>query len=123
MLFNSIEFAIFLALVLPLYFVLPLRGRHVLLVIASFLFYMWWNVRYASILVFFIFLDYFAGYYIGSASTQARKKFGLALSLTCNLGVLAIFKYYNFFITNLQQAGLISSAPALGLLLPLGISF
>jgi alginate O-acetyltransferase complex protein AlgI len=123
MLFNSFDFFIFLAIVLPLYFVLPLRGRQVLLVFASFYFYMYWNVKYASILVFFIFMDFFAGYYIGHASTATRKKIGLALSLTCNLGVLAIFKYFNFFVGNLHHMGLLSSEPSLGLLLPLGISF
>jgi D-alanyl-lipoteichoic acid acyltransferase DltB (MBOAT superfamily) len=123
MLFNSLDFFIFLAVVLPLYFLLPLRGRQCLLVVASFYFYMYWNVKYAAILVFFIFVDFFAGYYIGHSSALARKKIGLALSLSCNLGVLAVFKYYNFFSANLHDVGLISSAPSLGLLLPLGISF
>lgn len=123
MLFNSLDFFIFLAVVLPLYFLLPLRGRQILMVAASFYFYMYWNVKYASILVFFIFVDFFAGYYIGHASTRARKRIGLLVSLSCNLGVLAIFKYFNFFMGNLRAVGLISSAPSLGLLLPLGISF
>jgi D-alanyl-lipoteichoic acid acyltransferase DltB (MBOAT superfamily) len=123
MLFNSLDFFIFLAVVLSLYFVLPLRARQGLLVIASFYFYMYWNVKYASILVFFIFVDFFAGYYIGRASTQARKKAGLILSLCSNLGFLAVFKYYHFFTGTLHDIGLLQSAPALELLLPLGISF
>lgn len=123
MLFNSLDFFLFLAVVLPLYFVLPLKARQVLLVMASFVFYMFWNVKYSAILVFFIFLDFFAGYYIGHASSQAKKKVGLIVSLTCNLGVLALFKYYHFFTGSLQSVGLLSSAPSLGLLLPLGISF
>ncbi len=123
MLFNSLDFFIFLAVVLPLYFVLPLRARQVMLVCASFYFYMYWNVKYSTILVFFIFLDFWAGYYIGHASTPRRKKLGLIISLSCNLGVLALFKYYGFFTTNLQSLGILKSAPALGLLLPLGISF
>jgi alginate O-acetyltransferase complex protein AlgI len=123
MLFNSLDFFIFLAVVLPLYFVLPLRARQVLLVCASFYFYMYWNVKYSAILVFFTFLDFSAGYYIGHASTPRKKKIGLITSLSCNLGVLAVFKYYGFLAGNLQHLGLISSAPSLGLLLPLGISF
>jgi alginate O-acetyltransferase complex protein AlgI len=123
MLFNSLDFFIFLAVVLPLYFVLPLRGRQVLLVCASFYFYMYWSVKYSLILVFFIFLDFSAGYYIGHASSRLKKKIGLITSLSCNLGVLAIFKYYGFFTENLQHLGILRSAPSLGLLLPLGISF
>ncbi len=123
MLFNSLDFFIFLAIVLPLYFLLPLRARQVLLVCASFYFYMYWNIRYSMILVFFIFLDFSAGYYISKAPTQYWKRVGLALSLSCNLGVLAIFKYYGFFAANLQAIGLTRSANTLGLLLPLGISF
>jgi alginate O-acetyltransferase complex protein AlgI len=123
MLFNSLDFFIFLAVVLPLYFVLPLRARQAVLVAASFYFYMCWNVKYSLILVFFIFLDFSAGYYIGRASTPRKKKIGLITSLSCNLGVLGVFKYYGFFAENLQHVGIIKSAPSLGLLLPLGISF
>jgi len=123
MLFNSLDFFIFLAVVLPLYFVLPVRGRQALMVAASFYFYMYWNMKYSLILVFFIFLDFSAGYYIGHAPTPAKKKIGLITSLTCNLGVLALFKYYGFFAINLQHLGIIDSVPTLGLLLPLGISF
>lgn len=123
MLFNSLDFFIFLAVILPLYFALPLRARQVMLVCASFYFYMYWNVKYSTILVFFIFLDFWAGYYIGHASTPGRKKLGLITSLSCNLGVLALFKYYGFFTTNLHDLGILKSAPTLGLLLPLGISF
>src|SRR5437868_13148348 len=106
MIFNSLDFFIFLAIVLTLYFVLPLVARQIMLVAASFVFYMYWNVKYSLILVFFIFLDYGAGLLIGNARSTLQRKAALILSLTCNLGVLVVFKYYNFFLGTLASTGL-----------------
>jgi alginate O-acetyltransferase complex protein AlgI len=123
MIFNSLDYFLFLPPVLLLYFLLPLTARQLMLIAASFFFYMYWNVGYSLILVFFICLDYTAGICIDGAPTQARRKLWLILSLSCNLGVLAIFKYFGFFAATLRDLGLLTHAPALGLLLPLGISF
>src|SRR4051812_22066242 len=103
MLFNSLEFFIFLPIVLGSYFSLSFVGRQVLLVAASFIFYMYWSVPYAGIILFFIFADYFAGRWIANAHSQQGKKAGLIFSLVCNLSVLFVFKYFDFFTGALHQ--------------------
>ncbi|HEX4385983.1 MAG TPA: MBOAT family O-acyltransferase [Myxococcales bacterium] len=123
MIFNSLDYFLFLPPVVLLYFLLPLAARQWMLIAASFFFYMVWNARYSLILVFFIFLDFTAGLCIAGAATQTKRKLWLISSLGCNLGVLVLFKYYGFLAGTLRDLGLIRTSPALGLLLPLGISF
>ena len=125
--FNSFEFLIFLVVVLLLYFLLPHKFRWVMLLIASYYFYMSWN----GALVFLIFgttlVSYLAAIFIEKAEKKNVKKLWLILTLVVCLGVLALFKYADFFIgsvigfLNLFHANLDSFA--LNLMLPIGISF
>jgi len=99
MLFNSIQFLIFFPTVTILYFVLPYRFRWALLLIASCYFYMVFKPIYILILGFTIVIDYFAGIFIEQSEGKIRKLY-LFLSLMANIGVLAIFKYFNFLNLN-----------------------
>jgi D-alanyl-lipoteichoic acid acyltransferase DltB (MBOAT superfamily) len=121
MLFNSSSFALFFPIVTLVYFLLPHRLRPAMLLVASIGFYMAFIPVYILILVFTILLDYVAGLAIGATQGTLRR-FWLIASLVSNLGVLAVFKYYNFFIGNLTSwTGL--QIPLLNLVLPLGLSF
>lgn len=126
MLFNSIEFVLFFPLVTALYFLLPAKSRWVMLLLASCIFYMAWIPIYILILFLIISIDYFAALKIENAQGLARKGF-LLLSIVANLGVLGIFKYYNFFAANISELshflGISYAAPVLNLILPIGLSF
>src|SRR6266404_2578031 len=99
MLFNSLAFFIFFPLVAGLYFLLPHRGRWAMLLAASCLFYMYFIPKYILILGFTIVVDYFAGILIENAQ-GARRRWFLGLSIAANVGVLGLFKYFNFFNEN-----------------------
>jgi alginate O-acetyltransferase complex protein AlgI len=126
MLFNSFHFLIFFIVVTLLYFALPHNRRWLLLLISSCYFYMAFVPIYILILGFTIVIDYFAGIYIENAEGKRRKLF-LIVSLIANVGVLAIFKYYNFLNDNfsflLHGFGLDNPIPYLSILLPVGLSF
>lgn len=126
MLFNSFQFLIFFVVVTSLYFITPYKKRWLLLLIASCYFYMAFVPIYILILAFTILIDYFAGIQIEKAEGGRRKLF-LIFSLIANIGVLAIFKYYNFLNQNfsflLHGFGLTNPIPYLSILLPIGLSF
>jgi len=126
MLFNSIHFAFFFVIVTTLYFLLPHKFRWMLLLSSSCYFYMAFIPIYILILGFTIVIDYFAGIYIENAEGSRRKLF-LLFSLIANIGVLAIFKYYNFLNHNfsflLHGFALNNPFPYLAILLPIGLSF
>ena len=127
MLFNSLEFLVFFPLVTIIYFLLPHRFRWFHLLISSCVFYMAFIPVYIFILIFTIIIDYFAGKWIENAAGRKRKWL-LSLSIVANVGVLAIFKYYNFGIDNmnamLNQLHLnVNQIPHLGIILPIGLSF
>ncbi|MCW5907966.1 MAG: MBOAT family protein [Chitinophagales bacterium] len=127
MLFNSFEFLIFFPVVTILYFLLPHKYRWLHLLIASCIFYCAFIPVYILILFFTIAIDYIAGIAIENAAGTKRKWY-LVMSIVANVGVLAIFKYYNFFIENINVALDIYStgSPHLSLLniiLPIGLSF
>jgi len=126
MLFNSFHFILFFILVTTSYFLLPHKFRWLLLLAASCYFYMVFVPVYILILGFTIFIDYFAGIFLEKNSGSKRKYFLIA-SLIANIGVLAVFKYYNFFTENiarfLDSLGYRTSLPRLGILLPIGLSF
>lgn len=127
MLFNSIEFALFFAVVTSLYFLLPHKFRWFLLLVASCYFYMFFKPIYILILGFTIVIDYFAGILLENEPNQRKKKRYLIMSLVANIGVLAVFKYYNFLndnITGLSKTfGFHNNIPYLHILLPIGLSF
>ena len=126
MLFNSIQFLIFFPLVTGLYFLLPFRWRWGLLLSASCIFYMYFIPVYILILLFTILVDYVAGILIEGAEGNRRKRL-LALSIVANVGVLAVFKYFNFANTNLAALahfiGWNYPIQDLKLILPIGLSF
>jgi len=126
MLFNSLHFLFFFLVVTSLYFAAPYRKRWVLLLVASCYFYMAFVPIYILILGFTILIDYVAGLYIEQVQGKQRKAF-LVASLVASIGVLAVFKYYNFLNFNLSfllhGAGLRNPLPQLAILLPIGLSF
>jgi len=127
MLFNSLQFLFFFPIVTLIYFLLPHRWRWLHLLIASCIFYMAFIPVYILILIFTIVIDYIAGIMIAKATGPKRKAY-LVMSLIANIGVLSVFKYYNFFIDNindlLQSAHITTySLPFLDIILPIGLSF
>ncbi len=126
MVFNSFSFLIFFPLVTLIYFLLPHKWRWVHLLVSSCVFYMFFIPIYILILIFTIVIDYFAGILIDKAQGTRRKLF-LLMSICANVGVLAVFKYYNFFVMNtLWVANLFHSHPDihyLSIILPIGLSF
>jgi D-alanyl-lipoteichoic acid acyltransferase DltB (MBOAT superfamily) len=126
MLFNSLSFVIFFPVVTALYFALPHRARPPMLLVASCVFYMAFIPAYILILAGTIVVDYFAGIFLERA-TGHRRRLLLLASLFANIGVLAVFKYYNFLIGNLNGAfalaGTGAALPFLKIALPIGLSF
>jgi alginate O-acetyltransferase complex protein AlgI len=130
MLFNSIEFAIFLPVVFLLYWFATgksLRLQNILLLVASYFFYGSWDYRFLFLLIFSTFLDYYTGIKIHEAGSRKRKKFWLWLSIGINLGFLGLFKYFNFFADSfadgLNLLGFHADFWTLKVILPIGISF
>ena len=131
MLFNSLEFLIFLVAVFFLYwfvFQKNLRVQNLLLLISSYLFYGWWDWRFLSLIFLSTVVDYFVGLKIYYNSDKISKKFYLWVSILFNLGLLGFFKYFNFFIES--WIGILDafgyqhqSTWTLNVILPVGISF
>jgi len=126
MLFNTFNFLVFFLIVTTLYFAIPHKFRWQLLLLSSCYFYMAFVPIYILILGFTIVIDYFAGIFIEKYSGR-RRKLMLIFSLVANIGVLAIFKYYNFLNENLsflfKGFHLANPLPYLTILLPIGLSF
>lgn len=129
MLFNSLSFAIFFPVVFILYWLLNknLKLQNFLLAVASCYFYACWDWRFLFLLMFSIVLDYFSGIQIENSKTKRTAALWLTISIVINLGFLAFFKYYNFFIDNfaelLKMLGLTVNMWTLKVILPVGISF
>src|SRR4051812_20496458 len=99
MLFNSLEFAVFLPIVFCLYWFVcskSIKSQNLLILAASYLFYGWWSYKFLGLLLLSTLIDYSFGFWVASDHARKRKIF-LILSIINNLAVLAIFKYYNFF--------------------------
>lgn len=127
MLFNSIDFIAFFVSVYSLYLILHKNWQNYLLLAASYLFYSYWDWRFLGLLWLSTAVDYFCGVHIGKRVSSKTKTCLLGLSVVVNLGILAIFKYYGFFIKNLNlilhQFGLGLSPTIADFVLPIGISF
>lgn len=128
MLFNSIDFAIFLPVVFFCYWLLNKRThQNILLVLASYLFYGWWDWRFLSLILLSTIVDFLAGIYLGNKESEHGRKVILLISLSVNLALLGFFKYYNFFIDNFNDAftffGKEWQINSLEIVLPVGISF
>ncbi|MFO1402735.1 MAG: MBOAT family O-acyltransferase [Steroidobacteraceae bacterium] len=130
MVFSDLAFlpfflVVFGAIVLNRYTWKSLRAQNLLYVAASYYFYAQWDWRFLSLLIISTLLDYIVGWQIEHDARHRRR--WLALSVTGNLGILGFFKYYNFFVSEavagLQSLGIHASAPALNIILPVGISF
>ncbi len=130
MLFNSIEFAIFLPIVFMIYWFVvnkSLKLQNFFLLVASYIFYGWWDWRFLSLIIFSSFVDYFVGLSLSNSNDQRRRKVLLYISLFVNLGFLGIFKYFNFFAQSFADAftlfGQSIDPLRLNIILPVGISF
>jgi alginate O-acetyltransferase complex protein AlgI len=126
--FNSLDYFLFLALVLGGFWLAARSAfRFVLLLVASCIFYMAWNPGYLIFVLLSICIDYLAATGMMSSPDLQSRRAWLALSLTTNLGLLGTFKYFNFFSTSVADTlnvfGLHISPPHLDVLLPVGISF
>ena len=123
MLFNSFQYWIFFLIVAVLFYSMPFRIGKVLLLLASYVFYMWWDPRFIVLILTSTVVDYYLGILLEAASGR-RKKLLLAVSLVVNLGILGFFKYYDFFAGSI--AGLLHIPPSsvvLQVVLPIGVSF
>ena len=130
MLFNSIDFAIFLPIVFLLYWFVAnknLKIQNLLIVLASYIFYGWWDWRFLSLILFSTLVDYFVGVRLSKEKNTSKRKILLWLSILVNLGFLGFFKYYNFFLDNFISAfsffGTEINGNSLNIILPVGISF
>jgi D-alanyl-lipoteichoic acid acyltransferase DltB (MBOAT superfamily) len=130
MLFNSLNFAIFLPIIFLLYWFATKRDfrlQNILLLVSSYFFYACWDWRFLFLLIFSTLLDYFTGLKMSNTENQNAKKFWFWLSIIVNLGFLGVFKYYNFFAASFANAisniGLHINPWTLKVILPVGISF
>jgi len=130
MLFNSIDFAIFLPIVFLLYWFFAnknLKLQNLLIVVASYLFYGWWDWRFLSLILFSTLIDYSVGRKLLNEENITKRKILLWVSILVNLGFLGFFKYYNFFLDNFIMAFSFFGTPinvqGLNIILPVGISF
>lgn len=130
MLFNSPEFALFFPTVFGLYWLLSpdrVRYQNLLIILASYVFYGWWDLRFLGLIAFSTLLDFFVGIGLSKTDNQGQRKSLLYLSILTNIGLLGVFKYYNFFADNLvavlSSIGLKPNIRSLNIILPVGISF
>ncbi|MCA9931728.1 MAG: MBOAT family protein, partial [Anaerolineales bacterium] len=126
MIFSSFQFLFFLIVVMGLLIVVPgSRWRKLILLVASYYFYAFWDVRFTALIFTSTIIDYFVGRQLALTEDPRRRKLFLLLSMTANLGFLGFFKYYNFFVDSaeviLSQWGI--GISNLDIILPVGISF
>jgi len=127
MLFNSFEFLVFFVVVYGLYLVFAHRAQNLMLLAASYVFYGWWDWRFLSIIVFTTVLDYLVSLKVAGTSDPRKKRRFLSVSIICNLGLLGVFKYFNFFAQSFidlaNRFGIHVHWTTLHIILPVGISF
>ena len=127
MLFNSLEFVIFFLIVLLAYYVIPRKVRWVWLLVASYVFYMAWNVKYVLLLLGITLVTYLMGLFAELAKEKKYRVFFLILAVVCNIGALIYFKYMNMFAALFYavcgKLGIMVDARSFDILLPVGISF
>ncbi len=127
MLFNSWQYAIFLPTVFILYWSMPHCLRCHLLLVASYFFYMSWDAKYISLILFATVVSFSAAILLEHTSTKRYRKLILIVTIVACIGILFMFKYYNFFMDSaiavLQQFAIPLEPTTLKLLLPVGISF
>lgn len=130
MLFNSIDFAIFLPVVFLFYWAVPrdrLRMQNLLIVVASYVFYGWWDARFLGLLALSTVMDFLIGRRMGTSTNTRERRLLLLISVLLNLGILIYFKYANFFLASFVDAFSFLGTPLnirrLSVILPVGISF
>src|SRR5215831_2970748 len=127
MVFNSITFLIFAGIFFPLYFLAKGKYRLWLILIASYIFYGWWDWRFLSLIMISTFMDFNFGKLIGATEEPHKRKLFLIFSMIMNLGFLGFFKYFNFFVDSfvrlMHTFGLQPGVSSLQIILPIGISF
>ncbi len=128
MLFNSFDFGLFLPIVFILYWTIGnkrIQGQNLLLLAASYFFYGVWDWRFLLLILASSLVDFYAGKYISKAKSLKTKRLWLYTSLSWNLGVLFVFKYYNFFLDNLKTLFEIpeNTFTTLDIIIPVGLSF
>ena len=131
MLFNSIEFLLFLPIVFTLYWFVfnkKLNLQNFIILLSSYVFYGWWDWRFLSLILMSTIVDYLVGLKIYHATNIKQRRIFLWISILFNLGLLGFFKYYNFFIDSwidlLGNIGYeVQSVWTLNIILPVGISF
>jgi len=130
MLFNSVDFAIFLPVVFLLYWFVAgknLKIQNLFIVLASYIFYGWWDWRFLSLILFSTVIDFSVGLALQKTTHKHYRKLLLWLSICVNIGLLGVFKYYDFFLENFNEVFLLFGAQlnanTLNIILPVGISF
>ena len=130
MLFNSIEFILFLIVVFTLYWFVcnrSLKIQNTLLLASSYFFYGWWDWRFLGLILFSSFVDYFIGKKLQVVTEEGSRKVLLGISMALNLGLLFFFKYFNFFVQSFVESftffGGQMDEVTLNIILPVGISF
>jgi len=130
MIFNSIDFALFLPIVFLLYwffFKNSIRFQNILIVVASYVFYGWWDWRFLFLIFFSTLVDFFVGLKLKDEKSNRRRIIFLGTSVFINLGLLFFFKYYNFFLDSFVSSfsffGVQLNGNHLNIILPVGISF
>ena len=130
MLFNSFEFLLFFPAVFLLYwfvFQKNLKAQNIFLLVTSYVFYGWWDWRFLALIFFSSFVDFICGLKINKSQDLFQRKIFLGIRLAVNLGLLGLFKYFDFFLESTVQLiniiGFQANPYSLQLILPVGISF
>jgi D-alanyl-lipoteichoic acid acyltransferase DltB (MBOAT superfamily) len=130
MLFNTVDFAIFMPIVFLLYwfvFKKNIKIQNLFLLVVSYFFYACWDWRFLALIFLSSIVDYLIGLYLAKTEKKTQRKMLLFASLFVNLGILGFFKYYNFFLESFQEVfslfGRSLESSTLNILLPVGISF
>lgn len=130
MLFNSLDFAVFLPIVFIIYWAVPrknIKQQNLVLIAASCVFYSWWDWRFLALILISALTDYIVGLRISKSNSTKNRKIFLWVSIVVNVGLLGVFKYYDFFIENFVSVfflfGTELNPRTLNIVLPVGISF
>ena len=125
MLFNSYDFMLFFPIVILIYFIIPRKSRYIWLLISSYYFYMGWNPKYALLIAISTVITYLSGRLLDKA--DSHRKWIVVGSLITNIGILVLFKYFDFLLENLNFVlsvfGITTIDKTFDVLLPVGISF
>ncbi len=127
MAYNSLHYLLFFPIIIFIYFLIPDRKRWILLLLASYYFYMCWKLEYVLLIIASTLIDYYAGIQMGKTDVKSERKKYLIISLLVNLGLLFSFKYFNFVNESIRAIfgyyNIFYNVPAFNVLLPVGISF